>query len=142
MAVPAWLKYTGIGCGILVVVAMAFGAAVFFTVGRLTAEPEKVAEGFLAAMAAGDHERAHGAFSAPLKDAQPLAELVATAEANPSLFDVVDTTFSSRSIDAATGAKLEGNATLRAGTRVPISFHLVKENDSWKILAYHFGTEP
>lgn len=77
-----------------------------------------------------------------MKDAQPLSELEAAAEANPSLFEVVDTTFTSRSIDATTGAKLEGTATLRAGTRVPMSFHLVKEHESWKILAYKLGTEP
>jgi len=141
MAHRPYLKYVGIGCGSLLLIGVVLGAILFFTVRSLTAEPERVAKDFLAAAVAGDHARAHSYFSAPLKDAQPLAAFTAAAKANPSLFDVKDTSFSNRSIDTTSGAKLEGTVTLRAGTHVPISFQLVKENDTWKILAYHIGTK-
>jgi hypothetical protein len=140
VASPAWVKYVAIGCGVLLVGGIVFGTALFFGVRKLTAEPERVAREFLDAAAAGDFARAHDCFSAPLKEAQPLEEFVAAAEANPSLFDVEDTTFTSRSIDAASGAKLEGTVTLRSGTRLPASFHLVQERDRWKLLSYHLGT--
>ena len=140
MASPAWWKYVAIGCGVLLVGGIVFGTALFFGVKKLTAEPERVAREFLDAAAAGDFERAHDCFSAPLKESQPLAELAAAVEANPSLFDVVDTTFTNRSLDASSGARLEGTVTLRSGTHLPASFHLVKEKDSWKLLAYHLGS--
>lgn len=140
MARP-WLKYAGFGCGGLIALALVIGGVTFFVVKSLTAEPEREATAFLAAAAAGDYVKAHGYFSAPLKETQPLAAFTAAAKANPSLFDVKGFSFSNRSIDAATGTTLEGTATLRAGTEVPISFRLVKENDHWKIIAYHIGAK-
>ena len=93
---------------------------------------------FLTAAAAGDYAAAHEFFSAPLKEAQPLEKFTAIATSNPSLFQVKDTTFSDRSVDLS-GAKLAGTATLAAGTEVPASFNLVKENGAWKLLGYRIG---
>lgn len=134
-----WLKYVGIGCGGLLVAVVALVGVIFFTVGKLTAEPERVVTEFLAAVSAGDLEKAHGFFSVPLKEAQPLEAFAAAVRARPSLFDVADTSFSSRSIDTA-GAKFEGTATLRAGTEVPVSFSLVQENGAWRLIAYQVGS--
>ena len=134
-----WLKNVRIGCGRLIVVLVAVIAVVFFTVGRLTAEPERVATGFLRAAAAGDYAKAHDSFSVPLKESQPLDAFTARVRATPSMFDVTDISFSGRSIDASSGATLEGTATLRSGTRVPISFSVVQENGGWKLLAYSIG---
>lgn len=134
-----WLKYVGIGCGSLLLAGAVIGAVIFFVVKSLTAEPEREARAFMAAAVAGDYASAHDYFSVPLKETQSLEAFTAAAKANPSLFDVKDVSFSNRSIDAASGATLEGTATLRAGTRVPISFRLVKENDKWKIISYHIG---
>lgn len=139
MAQRPWLKYVGIGCGGLLLLAAVFAAVTFFVVTRMTAEPERVVSEFLSATAARDYARAHDCFSVPLKEAQPLERFRAAVETTPSLFDVVDTTYSSRSVDGA-GAKLEGTATLRSGTRVPVSFSLVQENGRWVLLAYHVGS--
>lgn len=138
MAHRSWLKYVGIGCGGLLLVVVAFVAVTFFAVSRLTAEPERVAREFLDAVAAGDYEQAHAHFSAPLKEAQPLDTFTAAVRARPTMFDVADTSFTSRSIDMSV-AKLEGTVTLRAGTRLPVSFSLVQENGRWVLLAYNLG---
>lgn len=110
-----------------------------FLLRSATSGPEEAAQGFLAAAAKGDYDRAHGYFSAPLKEAQPLADFRAGAEANPSLFDVAETTFNERSIDM-NGAKMAGTLTLRSGTEVAASFSFVEENDEWKLIAYQIGS--
>lgn len=38
------------------------------------------------------------------------------------------------------GAELEEILTLRGGTEVPCSFKLVRENDTWKLIAYNIGS--
>ena len=133
-----WGRWIALGCGGLVVLAALFAALMFFVVKKATAGPEAVVQQFLAAAAAGDYTTAHGFFSAPLKEAQPLAEFTASVEANPTLFAVTDTTFNERSVDL-NGAKLAGTVTLAAGTKVPAEFNLVKENGAWKLLGYHIG---
>ena len=134
-----WLKWVGIGCGGLIVLVVVFIAVILLVVQQATAGPEDVVRGFLNAAAKGDFARAHDAFSAPLKDQQSLETFTAAVRANPSLFNVKDLSFSDRSIDTTAGAKLEGTATLAAGTQVPVSFHLVKEKDAWKLISYHLG---
>ena len=115
-----------------------FAALMVFVVKRATAGPEEVVHQFLTAAAAGDYAAAHEFFSAPLKEAQPLEKFTAIVTATPSLFQIKDTTFSDRSVDLS-GAKLSGTVTLAAGTQVPASFQLVKENGAWKLLGYRIG---
>jgi hypothetical protein len=133
-----WGRWIALGCVGLVVLAALFAALMFFVVKKATAGPEEVVRQFLAAAAAGDYAKAHGFFSAPLKEAQPLADFIASAEANPTLFAVTDTTFNERSVDLG-GARLSGTVTLTAGTKVPAQFDLAKENDTWKLIGYHIG---
>ena len=135
-----WLKWVALGCGGLIVLGVLAGAALFFVVRTMTAGPEQVARDFCSAAAAGDYARAHDYFSAPLKEKQPLDQFTAAARANASLFDIVDTTFTERSIDLA-GAKLAGTVTLKAGTRLPASFTFVRENDDWRLIAYDIGAK-
>lgn len=135
-----WVKYVAMACGGLVVVAGALVAVVFFAVSRLTAAPEQVTREFLQATSRGDFTAAHGYFSAPLKDQQPIALLEAAAAATPSMFDVVEVSFHSRAIDTSK-ATLAGTARLRAGTEVPASFTLVREQGTWRLLAYHLGAD-
>ena len=71
--------------------------------------------------AAGNLAEAHAFLAVTLKETQPLEAFTAAVRARPSLFDVADTSYSSRALDTS-GATLEGTATLRAGTTVPISF--------------------
>ena len=134
-----WLKWVGIGCGSLLVLGIVAGVALFSVVRAATAGPEKVAKDFLAAAATGEVERAYEYFSAPLQESQPLEAFRAAVAANPSLFDVIDTTFSDRSADL-NGAKLAGTVELRAGTQLPASFTFVRENETWKLLGYHLGS--
>ena len=136
----SWLKWLGLGCGGLIVVVGIILVIVFVVVGSMTAEPERAAKEFLGAAASGDYARAHSYFSAPLKEKQSLEAFSEIVRSSPSLFSVTDTTFSERSIDTA-GAKLAGTATLKAGTRVPVSFSLVKENNEWKLIAYNIGSK-
>jgi hypothetical protein len=135
-----WLKWLGIGCGGGLVLLAVFVAVLFFSVRTLTSGPEEVVQQFLARAAAGDYVGAHALFAVPLQEQQPLELFTATVKATPSLFAIADSSFNERSIDIA-GAKLAGTVTLKAGTRVPASFGLVKENDSWRILSYHIGSK-
>lgn len=135
-----WVKYVAIGCASVMVLVAGFVAVVFFTVSRLTAGPEQVARDFVAATTRGDFAAAHTHFSAPLKDKQPLAALEQAAREAPSLYAVTDLSFTDRSIDMK-GATLAGTATLAAGTTVPVSFTLVREQDAWRLLAYRFGAD-
>lgn len=136
----AWIKWTALGCGGLLLVVALFVTLLVLGVRSATAGPEAVVLEFLDAAGRGDYAAAHAHFSQPLKDVQPLEEFSASAAANPALFDVVDTTFNDRSVDMAS-ATLAGTVTLRAGTKLPASFKLVEENDSWKLIAYHIGSD-
>lgn len=135
---PSWVRRILIGCGALAALIMLLVAVIFLFVWKATAGPEEVVQGFLAAAGAGDHAAAHDFFCAPLKAEQSLADLEAMIEANPQLFRIQDTSFTSRSVDLA-GAELAGTVTLESGTKLPASFRLVKENDAWKLIAYDIG---
>jgi hypothetical protein len=135
-----WIKWVAIGCGGLIVLAAAFAVFMFVVVKKATAGPETVVHAFLDAAGAGDYETAWDCFSAPLKEAQPFDQFEAAAKGQPSLFKVRDTTFNNRSVNL-NGAELSGTLTLESGTEVPASFKLVQENDHWKLLGYHIGSE-
>lgn len=134
-----WGLIIGLGCGGLVLVVGVIVAVVFFAVMKATAEPKAAVDGFLEAAAAGDYAEAHGYFSVPLAKVQPLDEFTARAEENAHLFAIEDTSFTTRSVDS-TGAKFKGTVTLEAGTELPASFELVRENGEWKLLAYQLGS--
>lgn len=134
-----WIKWVALGCFGLILLAALLGGGIWWGVMKATEGPETVAKEFLAAAAAGDYEKAHDYFSAPLKEVQPLEQFRAAASSQASLFAVTDTTFSNRSVDTS-GAELEGTVTLESGTELPATFKLVKENGEWKLLAYHLGS--
>jgi hypothetical protein len=127
------------GCGGLLLAVAIFVAVLFGIVRMATGGVEEVVQDFLAAAARKDYDAAHAHFSAPLKQVQPLETFRASAEANAHLFDVIDTSFSSRSISVTDGAELSGSVTLRSGTKMPASFRLVDEGGKWKLLAYNIG---
>lgn len=134
-----WLKWVALGCGLAVLLVVAFAGVLFFVVKKATAGPEEVVQKFLSDAGAGNYEAAYDAFSAPLKETQSLADFAAAAAANPHLFRVKDTSFTNRSIDTS-GAEFSGTLTLDSGTEMPATFQLVRENDQWKFIAYHIGT--
>ena len=135
-------KKIGIGCGALVLAFVLFIGGLLGFVWWATAGPEDVVRNFLSAAAAGDYAAAHDYFAVPLKEKQPLEAFISGVKQSPSLFDIADASFTDRSIDMTTGAKLSGSVTLRSGTTVPASFQLVKEGEAWKLIAYHLGSEP
>lgn len=134
-----WGKKLGIGCAAAFAGFVVLIVVIFLVVQRMTAGPEQVVRDFLDAAAAGDYAKAHGYFSVPLKEQQPLEAFSAAVRNNPSMFSVADMTFTDRSIDT-NGAKLSGHITIKAGTKVPASFSLVQENGEWKFIAYHLGS--
>lgn len=134
-----WLKWVGCGCGCLVLAIAAFVGFIFLIVRLATAAPEKVVTEFLAAAGAGNYEEAYEHFAAPLQAAQSRDDFRAAAQANAVFFKVRDTSFSERSLNGGR-AKFSGTATLEAGTEVPASFELVRENDEWKLIAYRLGS--
>jgi hypothetical protein len=135
-----WVKWVALGCGLLIVLIGGFAALMVLVVKKATAGPEAVVHEFLSAAASGDYAKAHGYFSAPLKEAQPLDQFREAAQRQASMFKVKDTTFNTRSVDLA-GARLAGTLTLETGTEVPASFKLVKENGEWRLIGYHIGTD-
>jgi hypothetical protein len=134
-----WLRWALLGCGGAIALLVVFVAVLLLVVKQATAAPEEMVRTFLAEAGAGNLEAAHDCFSAPLKEAQPFDQFAAGVEANRHLFDVTDTSFTNRSVDMA-GAEFEGTVTLRSGTKVPCSFKLVRENDTWKLIAYNIGS--
>lgn len=134
-----WLRWVLLGCGGLLTLLVVFVVVILFVVKQATAAPEEVVQTFLAEAAAGNLEAAHDCFSAPLKEAQPFDQFTAGVNANRHLFDVADTSFTSRSVDMS-GAEFEGTVTLESGTEVPCSFKLVRENDTWKLISYNIGS--
>ena len=135
-----WIKWVALGCGLAVVLGVVFSAVLFFVVKKATAGPEEVVQKFLADAGAGNYEAAYDAFSAPLKESQSLADFAAAAAANPSLFQVKDTSFTNRSVDMS-GAEFSGTLTLESGTEMPATFKLVRENDRWKFIGYFIGSQ-
>lgn len=135
----SWIRWVLIGCGSLIALFMVLIVVILLVVKQATAAPEEVVQTFLAEIAVGNLETAHDCFSAPLKEVQPFDQFAAGVEANQHLFDVTDTSFSSRSVDMG-GAEFEGTVTLEAGTKVPCSFKLVRENDTWKLISYNIGS--
>ena len=135
-----WLRWVAIGCGGLLVLAAVLAVLMFVVVKKATAGPEEAVKSFLAAAGSGNYAAAHAYFSAPLQQVQSLEAFTESAKANPALFQVVDTTFNERSMDL-NGAQLSGVLTLKSGTKMPASFKLVKENDTWKLIGYHIGSK-
>jgi hypothetical protein len=133
-----WLRWALFGCGGLLALLVVLVVVILFVVKQATAAPEEVVRTFLAEAAAGNLEAAHDCFSAPLKEVQPFERFAAGVNANRHLFDVAETTFTSRSVDMS-GAEFEGTVTLASGTKVPCSFKLVRENEEWKLISYNIG---
>ena len=134
-----WLRWVLIGCGSLIALFVVLIVVVFLVVKQATAAPEEVVQTFLSEIAEGNLEAAHDCFSAPLKEVQPFDQFAAGVEANRHLFDITDTSFNNRSVDMG-GAEFEGTVTLESGTKVPCSFKLVRENDTWKLISYNIGS--
>jgi len=138
-SLPGWARALGLGCGALLLLGTVAGSVIFLVVKKATAGPEKTIQSFLAAAGSGDFATAHGYFSEPLKQVQPLEQFSTQAAAHQDLFRVQETTFNNRSVDLSK-ASLSGTVTLTGGTQLPASFELVKEGDQWRLTSYQLGS--
>jgi hypothetical protein len=135
----SWFRWVAIGCGSIIVLVAVVGVLMFVVIKKATAGPEVVVKSFLAEAGSGNYAAAYAYFSAPLQQVQSLEAFTESVKANPVLFQVVDTTFNDRSVDL-NSAQLAGVLNLKTGTKMPASFKLVKENDAWKLIGYHIGS--
>lgn len=138
-SLPGWAKWIGLGCGAFLLLGLVVGAVIFLVVRKATEGPEQTIQAFLAAAASGDFTAAHGYFAEPLKQVQPIEQFSSVAAANRHLFQVKETTFNNRSVDM-NGAELSGTVTLEAGTELPATFKLVRENGQWRLISYNIGS--
>ncbi|HXT20346.1 MAG TPA: hypothetical protein VN923_06325 [Thermoanaerobaculia bacterium] len=136
--IPAPVRWIGLGCGALLLLAIVASALFFLFIRKATEGPEQTIQAFLTAAGSGDFDTAHGYFSEDLKKVQPLSEFSSAAAAHQQLFQVRDTTFNSRSVTLK-GAELSGTVTLTAGPELPASFKLTKEGGQWRLTSYQLG---
>ena len=136
---PPWVRWIGLGCGALLLLGAMAGSVIFLVVRKATAGPEETIQAFLTAAGSGDFDTAHGYFSTPLKQVQPLDQFSAKAAAHQQLFQVQETTFNNRSVDLNSAA-LSGTVTLTGGTDLPASFELIKEEGQWRLTSYQLGS--
>ena len=134
------VKWIVLGCVGALVVLTAFISIIFLVVMKATEKPEQVVKDFLKSAGNRETQAAYDHFSVPLKEAQSFDEFAAIIENNYSLFQVTDTTFSNRKVDQ-NGASFSGTITIAAGTKVPASFTLVRENEAWKLISYNISAE-
>ena len=123
-----WKKVLlGIALFIVAVVAL----ALFMTSGL-----DKPVQHHFAALRAGDVIGAYSDLSIVARQQTSLDDFKTMLTNNPGLTHVTDESFSSRETNNGQGL-LEGSLEIEGGGKLPIEIRLVKENDEWKILAYH-----
>ena len=127
-AMKTWKKVLlGIALFVIAVVAL----AMFLTSGL-----DKPVQRHFAALRAGDIVGAYSDLSIAARQTTSLDDFKTMLTNNPALTHVTDESFSSRTVDNGQGL-LEGTLEIEGGGKLPIEIRLVKENDEWKILAYH-----
>lgn len=129
--------------GVLVgfaVLIIAVTGLIFWGVWQATAEPVAAVRAQLEAINRDDYERAHGYFSARLRELRTAEDFRAYVEENQAALKTTDSTFSNRSIENNV-ATLRGTLTGRDGRTTPVRYVLVKENDRWVIDSFRFGPE-
>jgi hypothetical protein len=127
-AMKTWKKVLiGIALFIVAVVALAMFA---------TSGLDKPVQRHFAALRAGDIVGAYGELSIAARQQTSLDDFKTMLTNTPALIHVTGQSFSSRETNNGQG-QLEGTLEIEGGGKLPIEIRLVKENDEWKILAYH-----
>ena len=93
-----------------------------------------------AALGAGDMAAAYAETSQYFEQGDTQEAFTAFVDAHPVLRDVASRSFSSRSFDNDRGV-VQGTLTSSTGGVTPVSYHLVKEFDRWKIIRIDLGAE-
>ena len=123
-----WVKVLlGIVLFIFAVIALAMCA---------TSGLDKPVERHFAALHSGDVVAAYSELSVAARQQTSLEDFKAMLAATPALNHVTGESYNSRELNNGQGS-LQGTLELEGGGKLPIEIHLVKENDEWKILAYH-----
>jgi hypothetical protein len=127
-AMKTWMKVL---IGIVLFIVAVVALVVFLTSGL-----DKPVQRHFAALHSGDVIGAYSELSIAARQQTSLDDFKTMLTNTPALMHVTDESFSSRETNNGQG-RLEGSLELEGGGKLPIEIRLVKENDEWKILAYH-----
>lgn len=120
--------------GALFLLGLIGGGLVFYFTGNMI----KAADGFFAAVVAGDHTKAMSFTSSEFRAATPQPEFVVFLQkTNLSKFKSVS--WESRSVSPGRG-ELEGTVSTEDGGSIPLKLAFVKENGEWRIYAFRKAT--
>ncbi len=121
--------------GVVLLVTVTITLALWLT-GGLTDSVDR----HFAALRAGNFNAAYAELAVTTRSQNSPAEFKAMIDNNSMLTRVVGDSFSSRSF-SGDQRELVGELSLEGGGKLPITVHLIKENDQWKILNYHVGPQ-
>ena len=125
-----WLK---ILVGFAVFIAITITVAFWATSGMVDTIDRQ-----LAAIKRGDMQAAYAENAITLRDRISLADFEAFVKRYSVLHRNAGRTFTNRSLQGA-GGEVKGTLTDDRGAVMPVQYHLVKENDTWRILAINLG---
>jgi hypothetical protein len=127
-----WKK---IALGIVVFIVLVVMLAMWATSGL-----DEPVERHFSALHSGDVVVAYSELSVAARQQTSLDDFKKMLVGVPALTKVTGQSFSSREVKNGEG-HLEGYLELEGGGKLPIEVRLVKENDAWKIFAYHVTGE-
>jgi hypothetical protein len=119
-------KFLKILLGFIVVILLIIGAAFYFTAGIA-----KVGEDFFDSVADNDISGAYEMLAQDFKDGTSQQQLLEYLQSN-SMDQVDSVSWDSRNVNMGRG-EMQGTLTTKAGSSIPISVSLVKEDKQWKI---------
>lgn len=127
-----WKKILiGIGVFIIGVVALAMWA---------TAPLVEPIEEQLALLKEGRIEEAYNKTAGGFRNSTSLDQFKQFIESNPILMKISDTSFGSKEWENNLGT-VTGSLTAEDGSVIPVTYRLVHENETWKILSISFNPE-
>lgn len=121
------------GCLTALIVAVFFIASIVGIAFWATKGPVKVVQEQLYCLRKGDIEGAYGFTSGDFRKATSLEQFKKFISDNPSLAQNKSASFTSRKIENDRGY-VEGTLTAIDGSKTPVKYELIKENNVWKIL--------
>lgn len=122
------MKKVGIGCAVLLGIAvLAIAGAFFMTGGLITAADE-----FFATLARGENEAAYAMTAAEFKRQTNKESFEAFVQAI-KLNEYESSSWNSRSVNNNLGV-IKGSLTMKGGSTLPLEVHFVNEDGGWKVL--------
>lgn len=116
--------------GVVLFIALAIGAVFYFTSGLIDE-----AESFISKLQERNTEDAYSMLSSEFKRLTSQKEFSNFLTAN-DLLGMENASWGKREVDMSQG-KLSGILTTASGGSLPMDFHFVREDSSWKILGIH-----